>query len=43
MRAKRGIPRDLVGKQAMERREVSILEEWRHNGASVEQQDLCEW
>jgi len=41
MRANRGIPHDLVGRQALERREVSVLEEWRRNGASVEQQDLC--
>jgi hypothetical protein len=36
MRANMGIPRDLEG-------EVSVSEEWWHNGASVEGQDLCEW
>ena len=31
------------GRQALEKREVSVTEEWWHNGASVERQDLCKW
>jgi hypothetical protein len=43
VRANMGISRDLEGEgKVLEKRAVKVAEEWRHNGASVEGQDLCE-